>query len=672
MALLSLLALLVAAAPDVYPHNCTYKQGGTGSVTRACAQKLGDAVSAKDFGAVGDGTTSDETAVVSAVTAAGALGLVDLPCPGTYKTTTYGTLACGRQYLATGSGTKARGLAGKLADFVSVKDCGATGDGVTDDTAAVQACINRFTNGTAATAAGSLYFPQGAYKITSMLTYAGGSAYGLRIYGEVGGTGGPNGTKIVWGGAATQTMLLILGGVHVVVENLEFQGSGLVTYAIHMASTNTWNTTLGTAVSPGAATVTPASMAGIAVGTLLNIDSGASIEYVYVTAVTGTTFTATFSKSHTGSAAVGNSAGNHDNLIRRITIGGVAGSTSAAIALGNVTSGGTPQVSEIRIEDCLLDGTPSGEDAIITLSGGNTKNFSVKGGNITNWVRYGINWLLGNGELDVRSLFMGTNAVADIAANGTPALSVTSVESEGSGSFILGPNNTSASNMVVTGCEWYGATALTDDIVIRGSSAITLSGNQFSNERTPSTTLAKIAINSPLISAASPSAIVSMGNWYRNSPAGYAPLYDTSGNALLPAYFNSQPVSAVSLNDIGGPTTANRLKLNNYLTAAAITSQGATFAAQSGVLRAGTTDTAVAFRNNANGGDVPGLAKTAADVVVVGGAAGITTTASTQANLGTPANGTLLYCSDCTIANPCAALGTGALAKRLNGAWVCN
>lgn len=44
----------------------------------------------------------------------------------------------------------------------------------------------------------------------------------------------------------------------------------------------------------------------------------------------------------------------------------------------------------------------------------------------------------------------------------------------------------------------------------------------------------------------------------------------------------------------------------------------------------------------------------------------------TQANLGTPANGTITYCSDCTIANPCAGGGTGAIAKRLNGAWVCN
>jgi hypothetical protein len=36
------------------------------------------------------------------------------------------------------------------------------------------------------------------------------------------------------------------------------------------------------------------------------------------------------------------------------------------------------------------------------------------------------------------------------------------------------------------------------------------------------------------------------------------------------------------------------------------------------------------------------------------------------------ANGSIVYCSDCTLAAPCAAGGTGAIAKRLNGVWVCN
>jgi hypothetical protein len=57
---------------------------------------------------------------------------------------------------------------GSLIAFVSVKDYGATGNGVTDDTAAIQAAINSLTNG------GTVFFPAGTYMITSIaLPYDG-------------------------------------------------------------------------------------------------------------------------------------------------------------------------------------------------------------------------------------------------------------------------------------------------------------------------------------------------------------------------------------------------------------------------------------------------------------------------------------------------------------------
>lgn len=62
---------------------------------------------------------------------------------------------------ATGS-TTARTLANRFADVVNVKDFGAVGDGVADDTAAIQAALNQAENG-------SLFFPIGTYRITSYL-----------------------------------------------------------------------------------------------------------------------------------------------------------------------------------------------------------------------------------------------------------------------------------------------------------------------------------------------------------------------------------------------------------------------------------------------------------------------------------------------------------------------
>jgi hypothetical protein len=44
----------------------------------------------------------------------------------------------------------------------------------------------------------------------------------------------------------------------------------------------------------------------------------------------------------------------------------------------------------------------------------------------------------------------------------------------------------------------------------------------------------------------------------------------------------------------------------------------------------------------------------------------------TFAQLGSPADGTLVYCTDCAITSRCTAGGAGALAKHIAGQWICN
>jgi hypothetical protein len=65
-------------------------------------------------------------------------------------------------YLAPGSST-VQGVSSKLAEVVSVKDFGATGDGSTNDTSTLQAAIT-------ASAGKSLYFPPGTYRTTAALS----------------------------------------------------------------------------------------------------------------------------------------------------------------------------------------------------------------------------------------------------------------------------------------------------------------------------------------------------------------------------------------------------------------------------------------------------------------------------------------------------------------------
>jgi hypothetical protein len=75
-------------------------------------------------------------------------------------------------YTPAGTGAVATNVQAKLRQYVSVKDFGAVGDGTTDDTTAVQAAI---------TAGGSIYFPVGNYKITSVLTIP--TNIPLRLFG---------------------------------------------------------------------------------------------------------------------------------------------------------------------------------------------------------------------------------------------------------------------------------------------------------------------------------------------------------------------------------------------------------------------------------------------------------------------------------------------------------
>jgi hypothetical protein len=136
--------------------------------------------------------------------------------------------------------------------------------------------------------------------------------------------------------------------------------------------------------------------------------------------------------------------------------------------------------------------------------------------------------------------------------------------------------------------------------------------------------------------------------------------------------------------------TVNTVNFSPNLVQAAV-NQPMVYAAGSGLTSAGqlatVQGTAAQGVVNGNGGGVTlatgaGLGTgNSGDVIVAPGAAGasgnsgnLVLTGRTFANLGTPGggNGSLIFCSDCTIANPCAGGGSGALAKRLNGIWVCN
>lgn len=102
-------------------------------------------------------------------------------------------------FLQQGAGAVARDVRSKLRESVSVKDFGAIGNGVVDDTTAIRAALAAATH---------IYFPPGKYRVTETLTISG--ARGLTIEGAAsalmaGGTGYAGTSEIIFDDAASGT-----------------------------------------------------------------------------------------------------------------------------------------------------------------------------------------------------------------------------------------------------------------------------------------------------------------------------------------------------------------------------------------------------------------------------------------------------------------------------------
>lgn len=101
------------------------------------------------------------------------------------------------QIVQPGTGARPRNPNSKLGDIVSIKDFGAVGDGVTDDTAAIQAAIDATSR--KPLQGGGVYCPAGTYIISSSLNITNVMGFTFEGVGE--------GCTFSWSGGSTGPLL---------------------------------------------------------------------------------------------------------------------------------------------------------------------------------------------------------------------------------------------------------------------------------------------------------------------------------------------------------------------------------------------------------------------------------------------------------------------------------
>jgi hypothetical protein len=116
---------------------------------------------------------------------------------------------------------------GPFASWANVKtQYGAAGDGVTDDTAAIQTALGALGPNNP-----TLYFPCGTYLITQTLSLAAQQYVG--VIGQDNATGaGRCTTTILWGGSSGGTMLYLNGVAYSRFDRLTFNGQGSAGVAV--------------------------------------------------------------------------------------------------------------------------------------------------------------------------------------------------------------------------------------------------------------------------------------------------------------------------------------------------------------------------------------------------------------------------------------------------------
>jgi hypothetical protein len=132
------------------------------------------------------------------------------------------------QFTQAGTGAVKRAMQDKLRERISVKDFGAVGDGVADDSNPIQAAINSL-----GTDGGTVFFPRGVYKTTKQIDIHTGRNVRLLGEGFSGSWFDTTSGATIMGAGATVNVFDCLNSDAMVVEGLQIRGGNKALHFDH-------------------------------------------------------------------------------------------------------------------------------------------------------------------------------------------------------------------------------------------------------------------------------------------------------------------------------------------------------------------------------------------------------------------------------------------------------
>jgi hypothetical protein len=415
--------------------------------------------------------------------------------------------------------------------MMSVKDFGAKGDGVTDDFAAIQRAFQYFsgnvsTHSPAFGNNGHLHFPRGQYLTSQTIQYVANPGCSFIVTGEGEGDGFvANATVIKYTGTTTGESRVF-----------RIMAAWMLRFEHIMIDCN---------------------------GAKYGIQSEA--------------FTKTFPTNFAGSSHV---------IFRRMNIGGFRGNGAAAFLAGSTPTdfaalGGLGfQTDDYTFEECYISGPNLSfpdEDTTgyLSVAGGNTKNFRIRGGQ----------------TVAVRNIVRGMGLPSTVyveAHYGSPVGAATSRTDSNSGNFVYnsaggtymvaceqesgehtrvffgGSAGANLNTTTIINCE-YDGTPPTDGLVVNCNTGnLIMMNNKFrSFDSTTGQPTVKVRVGGGTIGG---NAITAIGNYF--SGAGATDwLYDGGGNNLIVDQYATSVIKpqVVALNNTGGFESTPPFLLHNIM-----------------------------------------------------------------------------------------------------------